>query len=868
MLGGFGLYFVFRGSNRLTSSVNAAAASLRKLGSLSKAADAELSALTFQYKRLQSQIWASGLTAVVAGTAFIKLTSAAGKFEGQVKQLNYVLKPTTDQMASMKKQLLDMGGKVEFSSTNLAKGATEMARAGFSFIEVQKSIPIMADVMSAGGTNIKQTQELITQTLRLYNRDATAMRQDMDRLAYIANETAADFGFLVKSMPYAGRAAAVFGSTMEDILSTTGMLAPIITSATSTGMTLSQFMMNLGKVKTPKIQDMMSDMGMAAWDISDSTGKALHPTMMLYNMITNLDKATAKYNAKKREQVRIEFLIAQLGTRSAAVAALEWAASVRTASGEMTKNIPETIARMNAGMAEAVLNGGELARQAKIVRESWEGATKRLDTAFDTLKIKAGYTFLERMLQVLEKMINVLTTLSTLDEGSGGAYSAAASWSLALISGGAIINVLRKIPELVMTATGMRALVKEGGRLTKLIQMPIEMGGSGFTKGIPGMAKVGATGLAQTAPLGVIAAGVLKIVAILGLTYLAASYIKLWLEEKSAKDRTEQQKMSDERRAFKMFGFHPGGGQFWTGGKEYSTNKKGIREFREIPGVVGSRYEKAAGSLIAQAMHFQESEFGVGSKGFSDDLMAKTAREQAKFAMESVPDAFKGVSLDEATGVMSQLLRQEVNRGWERTGEYDYTGGMLDAMNQVVLNTDQLEAIKNYVAKWGPNGNPSMGPLNSYPLVGAMGGEGNFTGGLMGPAGDLITQFIYKTLGIQHPNDYLGGVIRGSSTAKSLRGVFAGSRKEADEETLGGMGIGSVTSTAIDPAYKNVIQSGASTGDINVLTSLLEAAINKSSGSGKPVTINLIQDGNTIKSIFTTIADIEGKIFDLTLGTI
>jgi len=502
---------------------------MKKLGKETKVSTQALERYELKQRSAAAEAARWAMVSYGALRAIHGATKAAGDYQYQMVDLKNVLGTTTSQTKELGNVFKDLSGKVEYGSTALAKGATDLARSGMSMKEIATAVPVMADVMTAGQIDANSAVSLMVQTMRAFNIEADQVRSTMDKLTYLSIATPASLKFLSEGMKYTTRASGLLKLSLEDTMSTVGLLSPFMMKAGATSRAFSQFMMRVVKPSGAAVEAMKKHGIAVKTTFKDAGGieQTRHPLEILNDVIT---QANEKISGK---EARDKFLATYLGMRAAAVAGLEFGAAVRDSSGKLHRGMIPALRVLQKGLANA---DGLLKEHSGNLRSTYNVSVERLNAQWLGFKRTLGEKLLPVMSKLLEVMSGFLEILEKTDKMTGGGASTMMAYGMMGIAGGALINTLRYAGAGLMALRGWHvermALAGAGtGSPAMRSAGAALMGGSG-QKNLASISRgVGSIGMLLKGTLAV------------GVAYIAAEAIAQWFSQKGI----EEQKAARER---------------------------------------------------------------------------------------------------------------------------------------------------------------------------------------------------------------------------------------------------------------------------------------------------------------------------------
>lgn len=298
------------------------------------------------------------------GTAMQRSVAKFGAFEEKLTATKLVLRASSAEMARFRRQALELPGKLEFTPAGLAEVQRTLGQAGFSALEVRKSLGNVADLATAGMLDLGEATELNITLQRGFRTSLAESALAQDKLVRLTQLTPLSIDETRKALGFATGSAAAFNQTLDDTLITLGLLKPITQTASKAGTSLRSA---LRAVTRPRGRTIMEQIGVTSID-------AAGQTRPLLDILLDIELAIGRQDKTQRQ-----FLLSQLlGIRGMQ------AYTAVTAAGA------DEIRRLRSGVANAQ---GTTARFASGMRNTYAASMGRFDASTEALQITLGETF-------------------------------------------------------------------------------------------------------------------------------------------------------------------------------------------------------------------------------------------------------------------------------------------------------------------------------------------------------------------------------------------------------------------------------------------------------------------------------------------
>jgi TP901 family phage tail tape measure protein len=214
------------------------------------------------------EIAAISFTAAAAGIALV--TKEAGDLEQQLDFVGAVLKDKTDPgFQELSETVLQLGRDTAWMSTQVAEGAEQLAKAGFSTQEIISALPATLNLATAGTLNLADAASITASTLRAFGIQAEDTSKVADVLAATATNTNTTIQTIGESMKFVAPLARTAGISLQETAAAIGLLGNVGIDASMAGTTLRAA---IAALLTPSREqaDLMKELGL---NVVTSTGQ-------------------------------------------------------------------------------------------------------------------------------------------------------------------------------------------------------------------------------------------------------------------------------------------------------------------------------------------------------------------------------------------------------------------------------------------------------------------------------------------------------------------------------------------------------------------------------------------------------------------
>lgn len=160
--------------------------------------------------------------------AYKALINYTVQYDEELHQLQAISAMSNASLAKTRETIESVAVSTEFTSLELAKASTVLAQAGLSATQIQKTLPAIAKLATATGTDLNTATDTITSTMNIYNLQLSEAEHVTNALTTAMNESKATIPGFQTAIQYAGNFAAQLGMSFEET-------AAAISAATQAG---------------------------------------------------------------------------------------------------------------------------------------------------------------------------------------------------------------------------------------------------------------------------------------------------------------------------------------------------------------------------------------------------------------------------------------------------------------------------------------------------------------------------------------------------------------------------------------------------------------------------------------------------------
>lgn len=308
---------------------------------------------------------------------------SAGDFEASMNKVAAVSGATASELARLERVARDLGASTQFSATEAADGLTFLAQAGFSAAEAAEALPGVLDLAAAGSMDLATTADIASNILSGYRLEVGDLAAVNDVLAATFTSTNTNLQQLGDAMSFVGPVAAAAGANFEEVSAAIGLLGNAGIQGEMAGTSLRGAMTKILN-PTKQAAARMDELGIS---FTDAQGKIRPLAVVLDELAPHADDAG---------------LFMELFGQRAGPA---MAALVGQGSGALRDL---TLELENAG--------GTADRIAKQQMQGFNGAMKRLQSAFEGLQIAlADSGLIDTLTGFVERLATLIQRIAEAD---------------------------------------------------------------------------------------------------------------------------------------------------------------------------------------------------------------------------------------------------------------------------------------------------------------------------------------------------------------------------------------------------------------------------------------------------------------------
>jgi len=287
---------------------------------------------------------------------------AAADFEASMNRVRGITKATADDFKLLREQAMLLGRTTQFSASQAASAQENLARAGFTTVEVMSALPGVLQLAASSGVELAEAAKLGAGMVRGFGFEAKDLTRINDALVTANLSTNTTLESIVDTMKEVAPLAQSMGLDFGEVTAAAGLMGDALLEGGRGGVAIKTIFSQL-LTATPQAERVLARLKIPRKNILDDKGNVTS----LIAVIQELEKAGATTTD----------IFTIFGRRGAvAVSAL-----VNRGSAELVKLTEKINGKDSVG---------EAARQAEIRMEGAAGAMLKFKSAAEGLQIAIG----------------------------------------------------------------------------------------------------------------------------------------------------------------------------------------------------------------------------------------------------------------------------------------------------------------------------------------------------------------------------------------------------------------------------------------------------------------------------------------------
>lgn len=238
------------------------------LGSVAKSARSTVYAFNALRLAINLAFFSSGLNAagrVVTNfdQTMADLTSIVAKGNSETIQAAMNSKEFRFEIAALKDTMIELGATSRYTTNEAGQGMIYMAQAGLQYKEVISAASSVLDLAVASNTSLAKASDIVIQSLRTFNIDASEAWKVTDTLAVGAKESVTSIEQLADALHYVGPIAHTMGIRIDTVVAALGTLSDSGLQASMAGTGLRRVISEIVN-PTTKAKNILESAGLTA----------------------------------------------------------------------------------------------------------------------------------------------------------------------------------------------------------------------------------------------------------------------------------------------------------------------------------------------------------------------------------------------------------------------------------------------------------------------------------------------------------------------------------------------------------------------------------------------------------------------------
>lgn len=352
-----------------------------------------------------SFIGKTAVAGVIAGATGGALLGKAGadtylEFNANMKKVQAISGATEREYQRLEKEAMKLGATTKFTAGESAAAMEKMALAGFNTEQIIAGMPGVLDLAAAAGEDVAMVSDIITDNLNAFGMSAKDTGRMAEILAWGMSKTNVNVQMLGESFKYIAHSAKPLGISLEDMVTTLGLMGDQAIKSGQAGTNLSAAFSKLIEKK-----DKLKQIGI---EISDKKGNFIG----IANVVAQFEKVIKREKMTGVEQLQfLKNVFEEQGARafSLLLSAQKEVNGVVYKGSEALEKTIEAATKDSVGLATKMKN---------IMLEGATGTMVLLSSAWDGVKNAIGkLIFSPVAINILRKVTEMLSELANVLNG-------------------------------------------------------------------------------------------------------------------------------------------------------------------------------------------------------------------------------------------------------------------------------------------------------------------------------------------------------------------------------------------------------------------------------------------------------------------
>lgn len=238
------------------------------LGGVAKSARSTVYAFNALRLAINLAFFSSGLNAATRVVSnfdqtMADLTSIVAKGNSETIQAAMNSKEFRFEIAALKDTMIELGATSRYTTNEAGQGMIYMAQAGLQYKEVISAASSVLDLAVASNTSLSKASDIVIQSLRTFNIDASEAWKVTDTLAVGAKESVTSIEQLADALHYVGPIAHTMGIRIDTVVAALGTLSDSGLQASMAGTGLRRVISEIVN-PTAKAKNILESAGLTA----------------------------------------------------------------------------------------------------------------------------------------------------------------------------------------------------------------------------------------------------------------------------------------------------------------------------------------------------------------------------------------------------------------------------------------------------------------------------------------------------------------------------------------------------------------------------------------------------------------------------
>ena len=346
--------------------------------------------------------------------------SSFADFELKMRQIKVMTDSSADSMRKMSRLTRELGRTTSYTTSQIASGMVEFARAGFSLSEIRNSIKPAMDMAMATGSDLSKSIQVASNAIRSFNLDSLSLGRVSDVITATVNsstQTLEDFAEAFhKASPIFNQA----GYDISELSAAIGVLANLGIKGSIAGTGLARAVQQISKSSVRKVFKEEANIDV------EYGGKLRKITDIFKDMAYHMRSLSSE--AEQNEFVQRTLGIIGGRTGMPMISQFE--------------RVDELLAKIRSSM-------GISSRSADEMERTTYGAVQRIASALDDVSIQLGELLSSSIVGDVETLARGLNSLAASTGALGGMAQQIVRFVSAFAGLGGVIYIVSKIGDVL-----------------------------------------------------------------------------------------------------------------------------------------------------------------------------------------------------------------------------------------------------------------------------------------------------------------------------------------------------------------------------------------------------------------------------------